>query len=336
LIYIFPLKEQTGELTQKALWCSHFFNGFMNEKTIPVVWTNDDIRFGQSAELRRQLEFLDRHGIPGVFFVIPRRRGEPYRDLDEDKELLTLIEKARGRGHEFYQHGFIHTAFECGVPELGMLEHSPLEKRRFDEERGDVEMRHTLEAQLEMLEAGRRIWRRAFGEDSVGFRPGWGAFCNNFYKALTILGFEWVSSRLPCFTSWDWNRGVWDTPICFREALPTKPYFHPQGIREYPIAGDYGFRVPNDPKRIDAMAGLGMQEFEVYFERRDPMLIVSHPHGLQFPGAVNELPAHPQGTGYAVHEKLIPTLINDGRANFMGMKELAARYGNTPTPPVVS
>ncbi len=288
---------------------------------IPVVWTNDDIHFGKSAELRRQLELLDRHGIPGVFFVIPSEGG----DLDQDKELLPLIEKARGRGHEFYQHGFKHTAFECGFPELGMLEHDPRAKRRFDEERGRLEERHTLEAQVRMLESGRRIWRRAFGEDSAGFRPGWGAFCNNFYHALALLGFEWVSSRIPSFTSWDWNRGLWEAPIHFREAIPTRPWIHPQGIREFPIAGDYGFRVPNDPVRIQAMADLALREFEVYYERRDPMLVLSHFHGLQYAGGDSNHP-HPQGTGYAVHEILLPALLADERTEFMGMKELAVRY----------
>lgn len=294
----------------------------MNAK-IPVVWTNDDIHFGRSAELRRQIEFLDQYGIPGVFFVIPRSIGNG--DLDQDRELLTLIEAARGNGHEFYQHGFIHSAFECGVPELGMLEHDLPAKRRFDENRGALEEQHTLEAQIEMIASGMRIWRRAFGEDSAGFRPGWGAFCNNFYKALALLGFEWVSSRIPCFTSWDWNRGVWDAPINFRDAVPTAPWIHPQGIREFPIAGDYGFRVPNDPKRIKAMANLALQEFEIYFERRDPMLILSHCHGLEYSGAVGGAAPHPGGTGYAIHEIMLPALLRDGRAHFMGMKELAAQ-----------
>lgn len=293
----------------------------MNDQ-ISVVWTNDDIHFGKSAELRRQLDFLNRFGIPGVFFIIPRSGGG---NLDEDKELLSLIQSARRDGHEFYQHGFLHTAFECGVPELGMLEHDHAAKLLFDEDRGALEERHTLEAQIEMIAAGREIWRRAFEEDSAGFRPGWGAFCNNFYKALALLQFEWVSSRIPSFTSWDWNRGLWDAPINFRAAIPTRPWMQPQGIREFPIAGDYGFRVPNIPAKIEAMADLALREFEIYFERRDPMLILSHFHGLEFPGSGGELPPHPQGTGYAVHEILLPALLKDKRVHFTGMEALSAQ-----------
>jgi hypothetical protein len=240
--------------------------------------------------------------------------------------LLSLIEKARARGHEFYQHAFVHTAYECGVPEIGMLEHSLTERNRFDEQRDIIERQHTFEAQVEMIENGRRIWRRAFGEDSVGFRPGWGAYCGNLYKALAVLGFDWVSSRIPCMTSWDWNRGAWDTPIHFRDAISTAPHTYPDGVIEFPMAGEYAFRVPNNPERINAMTELGMHEFEIFAERRDPMLIVSHYHGLEFSGVVDREPAHPRGTGYAVHEKLIPALIKDGRAAFMGMEELAARY----------
>jgi len=303
----------------------------MKNQTIPVIWSNDDIHYGRAPELRRQLELLDRHGIPGVFFVIPRTE---QGDLDADRELLIMIEKAKGKGHEFYQHGFIHHAFECGFPEIGMLEHDPVAKLRFDEERSAIEQLHTLEAQIEMIDNGHRIWRRAFGEDSIGFRPGWGAFCDSFYKALAILGFRWVSSRIPSFTSWDWNRGLWDTPINFRAALPTTPHYLPQGILEIPLGGDYGFRIPNDPKRIDSMADLAMREFAVLLERRDPFVICSHFHGLEFSGAKEGCPPLPRcsdigpgtGTGYAVHEKMIPALLKTGQAEFIGMKALAAGY----------
>lgn len=187
---------------------------------------------------------------------------------------------------------------------------------------------HTLEAQVEMLEKGRRIWRRAFGEDSPGFRPGWGAFCSNFYKALSILGYEWVSSRLPCMTSFSWVAGHWGCPIDFRDGIPTKPLRLTPGVMEFPIAGDYGFRVPNDPKRVDEMVDLGLREFEVYAERGHPMLIVSHHHGLAHTGVGDQTPEPcAGGTGYAVHEKLIPALLGDGRAEFIGMEELVARFG---------
>jgi len=288
--------------------------------SIPVLWTNDDIHFGKAAELKRQIDFLDELEIPGVFFVIPRSGGG---DLDQDVELMRLIESARGRGHEFHQHGFLHFAFECGVPDLGMFSLDSGAYREFDVRRAEIEAMHTFEAQAEMLDHGRRIWRRAFGEDPVGFRPGWGAFCTNFYRALAALGYQWVSSRLPCMTSWLWNAGRWETPLDFRAEISTAPHLLAEGIWEFPIAGDYGFTVPNETVRIDAMVDLGLREFSVYAERGHPMLVVSHFQGLQRAGTHDTaVPPHPRGTGYAVHEKLLSALRSTEIARFMRMSDL--------------
>jgi len=290
--------------------------------SIPVVWTNDDIHSGKSAELKRQLDFLDRHGIPGVFFVIPQARRDPANDLDKDQDLIALIKDAEQRGHEFYQHGFQHHPFECGIPDLGMLEVDSGAARYFDTRRSEVEKLHTLEAQMEMLENGSRIWKRAFGRTSSGFRPGWGAYCENFYKALALLGYNWVSSKIPCMTSWAWTIEKWDRPIDFREGMPTSPHLLEHGIWEYPIAGDYAFRVPQDPTLISRMVQLGLDEFEVFSERSDPMLILSHWFGLE----------HLESTGYAVHEKLLPALKATNRARFVGMKDLVETYQNRQSP----
>lgn len=286
--------------------------------SIPIVWTNDDIHSGKSAALKRQLDFLDRHDVPGVFFVIPQAFRKSENDLDKDPELVALIKEAEQRGHEFYQHGYQHHAFECGIPDLGMLAVDPGASRFFDTRRSEVEKLHTLEAQIEMLEKGQSIWKRAFGQESRGFRPGWGAYCDNFYKALGILGYEWVSSKIPCMTSWAWALEKWDHPIDFREEMPTTPHPLKEGVWEYPIAGDYAFRVAPNPEIISKMAALGRDEFEILSQRSDPMLILSHYFGLEHQGA----------TGYAVHEKLIPALKKTNRAEFMGMRELTKRYQN--------
>ncbi len=279
--------------------------------TIPFVWSNDDICHGQSVQLARQLEMLDRLGIPGVFFVIPRVGG----DLDKDADLLRMIEKARGRGHEFYQHGFVHTAFECGVPETWMMGFHQVTLDEYDQHREKIEESHTLEALVRMLDSGQKIWRRAFGEDSPGFRPGWGAFCDNFYKALHALDYQWVSARIPSATSWRWNRLQWDAPREFRAGFPLKAY-KVHGVTEHPITGgDYGFTVPNEPDKIETMVNLGLYDLDYLHKQQAPMLMVSHWHGLERNG----------GTGYAVHEKLLPAILKSGKVEPMGLAELHRR-----------
>lgn len=284
----------------------------------PVVWTNDDICFGRSDQLEKQLAFLERHEIPGVFFLIPRCGG----NLDDDPRLMRIVETARTRGHEFFQHGYLHTAFECGIPELRMLELGRAAFDEFDEHRERIEDSHQLERMVEMLEKGQKIWRRAFAESSPGFRPGWGAYCNNLYKALSILGYDWVSSRIPCMTSWVYAAGHWGEKLHFREAIPTSPHRLTQGLLELPMAGDYAFKIPNDPEKISTMVQLGLDEFDEFSRRKDPMLIVSHYHGLEFaaPECAGNDPC-PAGTGYQIHDALIPALKKQG-ARFMNVSQL--------------
>jgi hypothetical protein len=289
---------------------------------IPLLWTNDDITVGCAQQHRRQLDFLDELGIPGVFFVIPRAREQT---IDQDVELMTVIEQSRQRGHEYYQHGHVHTPFESGVPETWMLDFAPEVRRRYDEHRLEIEAQHTLERLVEMIDQGHRIWRTAFGEPSPGYRPGWGAICGNLYRALEALGFAWVSSRITSPTSWLWNQGRWDEPMNFRTAVPAGPVRIGRLI-EYPIGGDYAFQVPDAPQRIDAMVDLGLRECQWYHERGLPMLIVSHWHGLERNG----------GTGYAVHARLLAKLLADGCVQPMGMTGLHQRYTAQALTPATS
>ncbi|MCX5660175.1 MAG: DUF2334 domain-containing protein [Planctomycetota bacterium] len=281
--------------------------------TVPFVWTNDDIVFGQADKLRRQLDLIDRHGLPGVFFVIPKTDAGT---IDNDPQLLRVIDAARAKGHEFYQHGYVHTPFESGVPAIWMLDFAPDVRRQYDTHRLEIEATHSLEALASMIEKGARIWRAAFHEDSPGYRPGWGAFCRNLYRALDMLGFEWVSSRIPTPTSWLWNQGLWNEPQRFDANVPLAPTkIGGGGLIEFPLGGDYAFTVPNDPKKIDLMVGLGVREFELMHERNLPFMPVSHWHGLERNG----------DTGYAVHEKMLPKIVKSGKAEPMGMAELLKR-----------
>jgi len=277
---------------------------------VPFLWSNDDVTFGTAEPMQRQIEFLDRFGITGVFFVIPHN----VKPITEDAALMKVIEQARGKGHEFYQHGYIHTPFESGVPELWMLAFSEQVARDYDEQRLEIEKQHTLEAMVRMIASGAAIWREAFGEPSPGYRPGWGAFCTNLYRALDAMGFDWVSSRIPCPTSWLFNQGKFDEPVRFRESVPTAPQRMGDRLWEYPIAGDYAFTVPNEPDKIDAMVDLAMQEYEHYRTVGAPMMMVSHWHGLERNG----------DSGYAIHEKLLPKLLDAG-IEPMGMAELHRR-----------
>jgi peptidoglycan/xylan/chitin deacetylase (PgdA/CDA1 family) len=286
-------------------------------KRTPVFWTNDDILYGQSSHMQRQLDFLAQFDIRGDFFVVPKAGAHT---LDEDKQLVPMLKAAMAAGHGCYQHGFVHDPYESGIPDLLMLAFSPAVAQRYTDERFQVEAMHTLPALTKMIANGSSIWKRAFGQRSPGYRPGWGSFCGNLYRALGALGFEWVSSRCSSMTSWCWNSGDFSYPD---KVLPVGyGPFRIGKLIEYPIAGDYGFRVKR--KDIKKFAELGWAQFQACRKLGVPFNLVSHWHGLEFEN----------GTGYAVHEILLKRLKKSGQAEFMTLGEYHERARKTKWPRV--
>jgi len=293
-------------------------------KKIPVVWSNDDISFGQADKLKRQLKFIDKFGIKGSFFVIPRSvdEGEEIiqedgkRTIDKDKKLLDVIEKAKKVGHTFHQHGYVHSAYECGIPEFEMIDFSDEVKKLFSIKRFEIEKSHTVDIIAEKLELGRKIWRKAFGEEPDGFRPGWGAYCLDYYRALELLGFKWASTRIILWTSWVWGQGKFEFKEKFREGII--PFPHKIGkIIEMPMSGDYSFKVKKED--VDKFFKLAVEEFNLCWENNYPFVLLSHWHGLERDGT---------DTGYEVHEKLLPYLIKSNKAEFITMPQLYEMYKN--------
>jgi len=293
-------------------------------KKIPVVWSNDDISFGQAEKLKRQLKFIDKFGIKGSFFVVPRRVAEGEKiiqedgkkTIDKDKELLKIIEEAKKNGHEFNQHGYVHSPYECGIPDLEMVDFSEEVKKLFSIKRFEIEKSYTVDAIAEKLELGRKIWRKAFGEEPVGFRPGWGAYCLNYYRALELLGFKWASTRIILWTSWVWGQGKFEFKEKFRKGI--KPFPHKIGkIVEIPMAGDYSFKVKEND--VDKFFKLAVEEFNLCWKKGYPFVLLSHWHGLERDGT---------DTGYKVHEKLLPYLLQSGKAEFITMPQLYEMYKN--------
>jgi hypothetical protein len=81
---------------------------------------------------------------------------------------------------------------------------------------------------------------------------------------------------------------------------------------EFPSAGDYAFNVPNEPNKIEAMVALGWEEFNYCHQKKVPFILMSHWHGLE----------QNNNSGYAVHEKLIPLILESGLAEPMSFSTL--------------
>lgn len=277
---------------------------------IPFIWSNDDITNGKLQSMERQLAFLDRHGIKGTFFVVPCPQGGKV-ELIEDQPLVNALRDAKRAGHDPQQHTVTHHCIENGTADLRMYDLMGDEARlMYSTQRFDYEKLWELENLQANIKWGQTVWTEAFGEPSPGYRPGCGAFCANMYKALENLGFEWCSARLVSMTGWMWASGKWDYPIRFDG--PARPWM--QGnIMEFPILDDIAFRIPQN--KVDAMVDLGWKMWEMCVQRNDPYLLVSHPFALE----------HEEGTGYQIHEKLIPRILDSGMAEPMTLHEYYTR-----------
>lgn len=273
---------------------------------IPFIWSNDDIDVGLSDSMARQLEFLARFGIKGSFFVVPCRSGEKI--LTDDGNLIELLKQAMADGHDVQQHSTTHVCIENGTADLRMFDlmgdDAKIEytKKRFVWER--IWQLDAIKAQINW---GRQVWTDAFGAPSDGYRPGCGAFCGNLYRACEQLGFKWITSRLASMTGFSWAGGHYDYPIRLED--PARPFRQGKTLIEIPILDDVAFRIPSD--KIDDFVELGWKLWQLCVERQVPYQLVSHWFALE----------HEGGTGYAIHEKLLPRILESGQAEPMTTSE---------------
>ena len=272
---------------------------------IPFIWSNDDIGCGQSEKMNRQLEFLRQFGVKGSFFVVPCANGDQL--LTEDAHLIELLKHSMAEGHDVQQHSTTHKCIENGTADLRMFDlMGDEEKMEYSEKRFVWERIWQLDAIEAQINWGRRAWMDAFGSPSDGYRPGCGAFCGNMYQALERLGFKWANCRISSFTGWMWQAGHYDYPV--RLEGPVRP-FRQGKLIEIPLLDDVAFRVPQE--KIGDYVELGWKLWQLCVERNSPYHLISHHHGLE----------HNGGTGYAVHEKLIPRILESRQAVPMTVSE---------------
>ena len=283
---------------------------------IPLIWSNDDIFVGQHDQMARQLDFLDHFGIKGSFFVVPCMDGDKF--LTDDPKLIAQLKQAMSAGHDVQQHSVTHVCIENGTADLRMFDlMGDQAKIDYSHNRFVWERLWQLDAIEAQISWGRRVWTEAFGSPSDGYRPGCGSFCANMYKALERLGFKWASSRLASMTGWMWQSGNYDYPI--RLEGPVLP-FGQGGLVEFPILDDVAFHIPRE--KIDDYVELGWKLWQLCLERNAPYHLVCHWHGLE----------HEGGTGYAVHEKLLPRILASGQAEPIVLSEYYDRLESGDLP----
>ncbi|MGD9518410.1 MAG: DUF2334 domain-containing protein [Armatimonadota bacterium] len=225
------------------------------------------------------VEWLDRLGIKGTFFWVPKPGAfeRAHEVWDE------AVREVRDRGHDFQLHGLTHAScLEFGVPQPSTrrANPSPFEEYESDPERWERE--HTVERLLDKIREGCAIYQRVFDDTPTVFRAPCFGVCSAMYEALAQAGITASSSRgiNPTATAYT----ILGDPSLRRWApdFPCKPWVEPPGVTEYPCTEDLLIRgVPNDAyeDRLDLLVSeLG----HVLDELGDDGLLVfgSHYHSM--------------------------------------------------------
>jgi peptidoglycan/xylan/chitin deacetylase (PgdA/CDA1 family) len=280
----------------------------MSQAKIPFIWTNDDLAVNNYGDLEPMLGMLDRFGLKGTFFVVPCPSGT--HRMTDDAKFVDALKAAQQQGHDFEQHSTTHVCIENGTADLRMFDlMGDGAKQEYSQQRFVHERLWQVDALQAQIGWGRQVWTDAMGAPSDGFRPGCGAFCGNMYTALENLGFKWCSARLVSMTGWMWAAGNYDYP--HRLEGPAQPVRQGKLV-EFPILDDVAFRIPAE--KIEDFAELGWKHWQECVRRNLPYVLVSHPFALK----------HDGGTGYAVHAKLIPRILDSGQAQPMTLSEYYA------------
>ena len=200
------------------------------------VLTNDDAGGQQPERFEELLDFLAQVQVPATFFVIPAAGGE---QLDKKPQWLNLLHRALDEGHELQLHGFVHGAFEFGVPPDFMLDIMPDQKARWAQEPQAIQADHILDILTDKLTRGKEIFHRALGYEPLGFRSGCLAICDNMHRALAGLGFHWTSNLVVNPMGWRYINRQYAAGEPWQPDVPPHPFTYQAGLVEVPMLSEY-------------------------------------------------------------------------------------------------
>jgi peptidoglycan/xylan/chitin deacetylase (PgdA/CDA1 family) len=166
-------------------------------RAIEFIFTCDDVGAGHDparvAQFEMVTDWLDRMGIPGTFFWVPRPGGG--RPSDQSEAWMPVIRAARERGHDFQLHGHLHECFEFGVPQESIRRHAPQMYEAYDRAPDKFHRDWAVPALRAKFEEAVEIYERAFGTPPLVFRAACLGICDNAYQAMHEAGLRYSSSR---------------------------------------------------------------------------------------------------------------------------------------------
>lgn len=274
------------------------------------VFTNDDAGLQEPERFGELLDFLADQRVPGTFFVVPAAGN---RSVADQPRWLPLLNRALDAGHELQLHGLTHaSAFEFGVPPDFILDIMPVQKARWEEAPDRIRAGHGYGVLADKLTRGREILGGILGYPPRGFRSPCLSVCDNLYRALNDLGFEWSSNQVVNPIGWRYINRDYDTSEAWAPAASPRPYRHASGIIEAPMYSEYSWYLTDAD--VDRHFHLARDDFDRARAGGHPFVVLSHYFAM----------TGKWSAGLRVYERLFEYARSKGSVRFATFSELVA------------
>lgn len=271
------------------------------------VFSNDDAGMQEPECFAELLAFLAEQQVPATFFTVPYAGGV---SLEQKPEWVRLIGQALQAGHEVQHHGWVHTAFEFGVPPPFMLDIMPESKAQWLANPLDFSVHHEYEILCDKLLLGRQIFRRLLGYEPIGFRSPCLAVCDNLYRALHDLGFQWSSDQVINPMGWRYINHDYDAGEPWQPEVAPFPYLHRSGVIEVPMHSEYSWYLTDDD--VERHFQLAKNDFDRARQAGNAFVVLSHYFAM----------TGQWSAGLRVYERLFHYARSQANVRFVTMSEL--------------
>jgi peptidoglycan/xylan/chitin deacetylase (PgdA/CDA1 family) len=284
----------------------------MNETLL--AFTNDDAGMQEPERFAELLDFLAQQEVPATLFVVPAAGDRP---LSQVPRWVALLNRALAEGHDLQVHGLTHrSAFEFGVPPSFILDIMPEQKAQWERAPARFRADHSYAVLAEKLTRGREILIETFGCTPRGFRSPCLSVCDNLYRALHDLGFQWSSNQVVNPAGWHYIERRYDTAEPWQPEVPPRPHRHPSGVIEAPMCSEYSWYLTDAD--VQRHFQLARDDFDRCRANGDPFVVLSHYFAM----------TGKWSAGLRVYERLFAHARAQGSVRFATLSELIAQHAS--------
>jgi hypothetical protein len=159
-----------------------------------------------------------------------------------------------------------------------MLDIMPEARDKFIDEPTYFTQHHGYDILREKLEKGREVLTRTFGYTPRGFRSPCLSACDNLYKALDDMDFEFCSNEVINPVGWRFINRNYDSGETWHTEIPHGPFPRTAGLTEVPMHSEYTWYL--EAEDVDRHYALIRGDLDQAIEEGKPFVALSHYYAM--------------------------------------------------------